>query len=370
MSVRHRFLTWFFATLGLGIGGFCWQSGCTIGTPQLPEGLIQANGRIEGDHYRVAAKVGGRVQAFLVREGDAVEAGQVVVQLDDAQTRAKVEQARAALAALQAKRRAAQAALVLLKKQVPLQIDTAEAEVAHSQAALAAAQARAEQAVRDAERFQRLLQTRTVDQESAEQKALARKVAEAEYARAKTALLQAQKKRAEAQLGWDRIRVKEEEIEVLAAQEDQARAVLAEMQVLLEERHLRAPERGIITTRIANLGEVVAAGSPLLDLVDLDRLYLKVYVPSKQIGKVRLGLPARIYTDAFPDRFFSARVRFIAAQAEFTPKEVQTPDERVKLVYGVKLYLDENPDHRLSPGLPADAIIRWREGAPWAKPRW
>jgi len=75
-------------------------------------------------------------------------------------------------------------------------------------------------------------------------------------------------------------------------------------------------------------------------------------------------------TDAFPDEPFAATVRYIASQAEFTPKEVQTPDERVKLVYAVKLYLDANPDHRLTPGLPADAVIRWQESASWAKPRW
>jgi len=97
---------------------------------------------------------------------------------------------------------------------------------------------------------------------------------------------------------------------------------------------------------------------------------LKVYVPEFQIGKVRLGLPARIHTDAFPAKPFEATVRYISSRAEFTPKEVQTSDERVKLVYAVKLYLEENPDHSLTPGLPADAIIRWKEGVPWENPRW
>ena len=119
-----------------------------------------------------------------------------------------------------------------------------------------------------------------------------------------------------------------------------------------------------------DVGEVVTAGAPLYELVDLDRLYLKAYVPEVQIGKLRLGLRARIYTDAFPDEPFPAVVRYIASRAEFTPKEVQTPDERVKLIYAIKLYLDENPEHRLTPGLPADAVIRWREEAPWVKPQW
>jgi len=115
---------------------------------------------------------------------------------------------------------------------------------------------------------------------------------------------------------------------------------------------------------------VVNAGMPLLELVDLDRLYLKVYVPEKDIGKVRRGLPARIHADAFPNEPFDATVRYIASRAEFTPKEVQTPDERTKLVYEVRLYLERNPDHRLTPGLPADAIIRWKEDVAWAAPRW
>jgi HlyD family secretion protein len=102
--------------------------------------------------------------------------------------------------------------------------------------------------------------------------------------------------------------------------------------------------------------------------VDLDRLYLKVYVAEAEIGKLRLGIPARIYTDAFPDTPFEAVVRYIASSAEFTPKEVQTQDERVKLVYAVKLYVTSNPGHRLTPGLPADAVIQWKEGATWAKP--
>jgi len=115
---------------------------------------------------------------------------------------------------------------------------------------------------------------------------------------------------------------------------------------------------------------VVAPGSPLLTLVDLDHLYLRVFVPEAQIGMLRLGLSALIYTDAFPDKPFPATVRYISSRAEFSPRDVQTPEERVKLVFAVKLYLDANPDHRLTPGLPADAMIRWKDGAAWTRPRW
>jgi HlyD family secretion protein len=109
---------------------------------------------------------------------------------------------------------------------------------------------------------------------------------------------------------------------------------------------------------------------PLLELVDPDRLYLKVYIPEKDIGRVRRGLPARIHTDAFPGEPFEATVGYIGSRAEFTPKEVQTPDERTKLVYEVRLYLRENPQARLTPGMPADAIIRWKEDVAWMPPHW
>ena len=276
-------------------------------TPPLPEGLIQANGRIEGDHYTVATKVPGRVAELLSREGDGIVQGQVLLRLDDKQVRAKVEQARQGAAAIK-----------------PQLIATQRTE---------------EQRRRDAQRLRNLLAQGTATKHEAEQ----------------------------AELAWAVVR---EQLTTLLAQQAQAQAVLAEAESVLDDLTIRAPASGIITQRLVDVGEVIAPGAPLFDIVDLDRLYLQVYVPEKDIGKVRLGLPARIYTDALPNEPLAATVRYIAAQAQFTPKEVQTPDERVKLVYEVRLYLDANPQHRATPGLPADAVIRWKQEAPWARPQW
>jgi HlyD family secretion protein len=193
--------------------------------------------------------------------------------------------------------------------------------------------------------------------------------AKSEITVTRSRLTQVGKELAQAELGWKRIRAKESEVAALEQQRDQAEAATAEVESILADLTIVAPTSGTITTRMVNTGEVVMAGAPLLELVDLDRLYLKVYIPEIEIGKVRLDLPARIYTDAFPDQPFDATVGYIASKAEFTPKEVQTRDERVKLIYAVKLYLAANPDHRLTPGLPADAIIRWHEGVAWMKPR-
>jgi HlyD family secretion protein len=339
-------------------------------TPPLPAGLIQANGRIEGDHFVVAGKVPGKVAELLAREGDSVERGKVLLRLDDAQVRAKVDQARQAVAALQAQLQAAQTALAVARKDLPLAIQTAEANLAHVRAQRASARSSAEQAARDAERFRRLAETGTVDRHRYEQMALASEVAANQARSAEEAVRVAERQLAQARLGDERLRAKADEVKALAAQLHQARAGLAEAESVRADLTLAAPASGIITQRLVNVGEVVAAGAPLFDIVDLDRLYLQVYVPEKDIGKVRLGLPARIYTDALPNEPLAATVRYIAAQAQFTPKEVQTPDERVKLVYEVRLYLDANPQHRATPGLPADAVIRWQQDAPWARPRW
>jgi len=273
----------------------------------LPEGLVQANGRIEGDHYTVAGKIAGKIIELKAREGDEVKKGQVLVKLDDAQINAKV---------LQAKK-----------------------EVVAADALCHAAEVSEQQSKRDQVRLQNLQHEHLASKQAAER----------------------------ATSAW---KVDKDRLAAAHAQCGVSAATLQEVLSLKDDLTIHAPAKGMVTTRIVDEGEVVAAGSPLFDIVDLDRLYLKVYVPEKQIGKIRLGLPARIYSDAFPDKPFPATVRYIASRAEFTPKEVQTPDERVKLVYAVKLYLTKNPGHRLTPGLPADAVIRWKEGIEWEKPRW
>ncbi len=336
----------------------------------LPEGLIQANGRIEGDHYTVASKFPGRLSERTVNEGDNVEKEQILAKLDDAQVHARVEQAQATVKSLEAQLNAAETGLAMLKKVIPLKVATAKAEIDHVEARLEAARVRSDQAGKEGGRREQLLASRTISRECAEQADLNKKVANADLASARAALTQAQKDFTVAELGWDQVKVREDEMVALEAQVVQAKAALAEAQSVLADLTLYAPAMGVITTCMVEVGEIVAPGSPLLDIVNLDRLYLKVYIQENEIGKVRLGLPARIHTDAFPDKFFSATVRYISSRAEFTPKEVQTPDERVKMVYAVKLYLSANPDHRLTPGLPADAIIRWQKEVPWANPRW
>jgi len=158
------------------------------------------------------------------------------------------------------------------------------------------------------------------------------------------------------------------EVDVQSAALREVRAQLAEQQQYLEEMTVRAPGAGTVLVRTVERGEWVQPGTPLFTLVDLNQLYLKIYVPEPDIGKIALDQRARVYVDAFPQRFFPARVSKIASEAEFTPKNVETREERVKLVFAVELALDENPQGVLKPGMPADAVVRVAEGPEWIAP--
>ena len=188
----------------------------------------------------------------------------------------------------------------MLKKDVPLSIATAKATVAHTHVVAAECEAKFEQNKRDAKRFRDLAAKGSVDKHRSEQADLALTVATNECITAQTALTQAEKQLANAKLGWDRIRAGEDNLAALEAQLEQAREVLAEAKSVLEDFTIVAPSQGSSPHASIEAGEVVSAGMPLLNLVDLDRLYLKSYVPEILISKVRLGLPARIYTDALP----------------------------------------------------------------------
>jgi len=355
------------AILACAAGLLLWQAQLRRG---IPDGLIQANGRIEGDSVIIASKTAGRIVELSVREGDSVAPQQVLVRIDDGIARARLAQAQADIEAARARVAAARAALSLLRREVPHAIASSEAGVASVRTQLAQAEAARAQNARDLGRAQKLEADRFVGPQFVERAELALKTQQEQREAALAGLERAQQALNDARLGPQRISVRAAELATAQGALAAAEGKRDEAQSALDDLTLASPAAGVITSRFANSGEVITAGAPIFELVDLDRLYLKLFVPEREIGKVRRGLAAQIYSDAFPDQPFAATVRYIGSRAEFTPKEVQTPDERVKLMYEVRLYLDRNPEHRLTPGLPADAMIRWKEDAAWARPRW
>jgi HlyD family secretion protein len=148
----------------------------------------------------------------------------------------------------------------------------------------------------------------------------------------------------------------QEEVAVAESQVEQAQAALATLQVQLGKMTLLAPRRGVVLERMVNVGEIAPPNSSLLTVVDLDQVTLTVYVPENQIGLVKVGQEVRVKVDSYPERTFDAQVVHIASRAEFTPKNVQTKEERVSTVFAVKIRIP-NPDGALKPGMPADAEI-------------
>jgi HlyD family secretion protein len=153
-----------------------------------------------------------------------------------------------------------------------------------------------------------------------------------------------------------------ETINAARAQTAEAQAGAEAARVALEDLEVKTPIDGVVTRKHAEPGETVAAGRPVVTVTDISRPWVRVYVPEHQIGKVRLGAPAKIRIDTFPGRDFTGRVSYVAAQAEFTPKNVQTQEERVKLVFAVNVTA-ENPEGILKPGMPADVFIDSAGGA-------
>jgi HlyD family secretion protein len=147
-----------------------------------------------------------------------------------------------------------------------------------------------------------------------------------------------------------------EELERARAQVDQALAQVNLVRQKLDDSHVVCPVNGVVTLRAVEEGEMVQTGSAIVKVSVLDRVRLVIYVREADLGKIRLGEPARVTIDAYPDRAFNGKVIYISPTAEFTPKNVQTKEERVKLSFAVKIEV-ENPGGELKPGLPADAVI-------------
>jgi len=175
--------------------------------------------------------------------------------------------------------------------------------------------------------------------------------AEAQYRAAEAAVLMAQ-------AGLDAMRAgaTEGEIAVIEAQVEQAQAALDALLVLREKFVIAAPVGGMVLERSIHEGELAAPGATVLTLGDLDKVTLTVYVPEDKLGYVNVGQEVEIRVDSFPERTFMGAVVAIAHEAEFTPRNVQTQEERVNMVFAVEVSIP-NPDHALKPGLPADAVI-------------
>ena len=282
----------------------------------VPEGFAVGNGRLEAEEIHVATKLAGRVEEVLVDEGDPVEAGAVLARMDDDTLRAELRRGRAALAQHREHRRAAEATLVQRES---------ECELARKQL----------------RRAEALHARNVVSQERVDVERTRVETAEAacDAARAQIADAEAMIESAEAQI--ERI------------------------QADLDDMVLTAPRSGRVQYRLVEPGEVLPAGGRVVTLLDLDDVTMTVFLPTAEAGRVRLGAQARVLLDALPDRPLPARVVFVAEEAEFTPKQVETREERQNLSFRVKVRVTGGEDALVKPGMPGVAWVRLEPDAAW-----
>lgn len=286
-----------------------------LSRPELPAGVLYANGQLEAVEVRVSAEVTGRVLESRLVEGRRVERGAVLVRIDHSDLEARLARARAQTEGIRQRR-------VALEEQLRTwrhHRRTADAELERARS-LRGQGAGSERAVDEAENAY-------------------------EEARGRVGALEAGLREAAAELD-----AAENEIELLQIQRDRTT--------------IEAPIAGTVLTRAIEVGELATPGRVVAVLADLSQLEVRVFVPEHELGKIATGDPARVRIDAFPARTFPGHVARIDEEAQFTPREVHVPDERVRMVFGVTL-LVPNEDGALKPGLPADAWIRWRDEEQW-----
>jgi len=361
-------------------------------------GLIQLSGNIEVDEAALSFQVPGVLVERPVTEGDQVSAGQLIARLDTqdyaeqaAMRRAELSAAQAALAELVAGTRPeqlAQAGAVAAQARARLaeltsgarsqEVAQAEQAVAQAKAALAQAESQVELAQANLERARQLFEAGVIPAQQYDAARTACEVAKKARDAAAAALKSAEERLSLTQEGTrseqiDQARAalaqaeaayrerlngpRKEQLDQARAGVEQARQAAALAETTLARAELRSPSAGVVLSKSLEVGEYARPGAPVVTIGNLDEVYLRAYVSESALGKVRLGQEVEVRTDTFPGKVYRGIVSYLSSEAEFTPKTVQTPEERVKLVYRMKIRLP-NPTHELKPGMPADALIR------------
>jgi HlyD family secretion protein len=296
------------------------------------DAVLFASGTVEATQADLGFQLGGRIDRIAVVDGESVRAGYELARLESAE--------------LQARRSAAQAqvdgARAVL---VEMQRGARPEELRQATAAEFAARERMQEAARLLDRTRALEAGGAVSREALDQAQSAYEIARAQHEQARE------------QQGMVRLGPRAERIAAQEALVRQAESALAQADAALANAIITAPFDGIITVRHRQPGEAVGPGAPVLTLMNPADRWVRIYVRQDAVGRVSIGQTARIRTDSEPGRDYGGRVTFIGSQAEFTPRNVQTAEQRVRLVYAVRVAITEDPGMVLKPGLPADVTL-------------
>ena len=347
------------------------------------DGSIRVSGNIEVTAAEVSFKIPGRVTERLVSEGEPVQAGQIVARLDDSELardvsfrQAEVAAAEAVLAEFEAGSRpeeiaqAEAAARQAQARLAELEAGSRPEEIATAEAAVERARADAVRWESEFDRISRLHEEGVVAAQLLDSVRSSRDMAreqlrsagqqlslvregprQEQIEQARAALQQARAHFALVQAG-----PRKEQIAQARARLEQSRQALAAAETRLSYTIVASPLSGVVLSENIEPGEFVSAGTPVVTVAELANVWLRAFINETDLGRVKVGQTARITADTYPGKSYEGRVSFLSSQAEFTPRNVQTQQERVKLVYRVKIDLP-NPDQELKPGMPADAEI-------------
>ncbi len=388
--MNRRRLTWAFIIV-TAVGVLYWA------VRNYPSGSlndVEASGTIETTEVDVSFQVAGRVQRLLVDEADHVTLGQVIASLDERPLQENLERARAQLEAANVAVTQQRAALALTRRTIEEQEKEAQAafeaararsqEVRHgprpqetlqAEAALEAAEASLVKATLDADRARQLVQKGVYSQAMLDAAQAALTSAQSQRNRAREALslmregsrkeeieaADAQQRQAHALLSQAaanhmQIGIKEQDLAAAEARVQELKAALNAAQINLDYAALKAPIQGWILLKNIEAGEVVNVGTPVFTLGDIEDVWMNVYVGTEAVGRLKLGDQVDVQVDSHKGEHFRGKIIFISQEAEFTPKNIQTRDERTKLVYRIKVSI-LNKDQKLKPGMPADALL-------------
>ncbi|MFM7184989.1 MAG: HlyD family secretion protein [Planctomycetota bacterium] len=316
-TIVRRLLLLVIAAVAAFLG---WQEWVRRQAATLPAGLVSGNGRIESIQVDVAAKYAGRVRTITVREGDLVEPGRVIVTMDTTELEAELAKANAKIA-------------------------EAEESAAEVTADIASKESQQLYARQQFARSEKLLASKTITRDEFEEKEAKLRVADANVTAAKAKLRSVEQS------------------------EEVARAEVRRVQAQIADSTLTAPVRGRVLYRLAEEGEVLSAGGKAVTLLDLSEVYMEIFLPAQDAGRVRIGADARIRLDARPEYAARAKVSFVSPEAQFTPKQVETRNERDKLMFRVKLQVP--PEliapyiERVKTGLRGVGFVKLDDAVPW-----
>jgi len=312
---------------------------------------LRVSGNIEVTCAVLSFRISGRLQERLVEEGQHVAAGQLIARLDRSDEELAVQKARAQLSYAEA---------VLQEMESgsrDQEIRDARAQMEKAQAASRAARAEMERSRADDRRYQELFREGVISAREYDTFHTRLETSRSTYEETMAWIQSAQE-----QLSLRAEGFRKEQIAQAGARVRIEKESLRQALQRLQYTDLHAPFDGVVLSKSSEKGEYLNSGSPVVTIGDLERPWLRAYVNETDLGRIRLGHKASVTTDTFPGKTYPGRISFISSEAEFTPKSVQTFEERVKLVYRIKIELP-NPRHELKPGMPADALIVPRDGS-------